>query len=168
MARYRAAKVGVLDQSNGNLLILRGGAAWDEYEAWLRAGNVPDALVADPGPDLPERKLRRKNATQRYMRATASTGVDAAGTHFQFDDYDLGVLHGAALMVLAGDALPAAFKWRDVNGVLTDITAAQVKTIVKQLATRQYAILRKRWDIEASIDASSNPESINPDDYAGL
>jgi Domain of unknown function (DUF4376) len=168
MARYRVAPVGVIDQDNGNALILRGHAGWAEYELWLGAGNVADPLPPPPEPSLAERRQRRKNRVARYMRAAASTGVDAAGTHFRFDDFDLGVLHGAAIMVLAGDALPANFQWRDSTGTMVALTAAQLRTIVKQLASRQYALLKKRWDIDAAIEASANPESINPDDFGGL
>jgi len=168
MARYRVAPIGVVDQDNGNVLILRNRAGWAEYELWLGSGNVPDPLIPEPQPSLSERRQRRRNKVARYMRAASNTGVDAAGAHFQFDDFDLGVLHGAAIMVLAGDALRVNFAWRDSTGAMVTLTATQLRTIVKQLATRQYALLKRRWDIDATITASADPESINPDDFGGL
>jgi hypothetical protein len=102
------------------------------------------------------------------MRAASATGVDAAGTHFVFDDFDLGVLHGAALLVLSGASLPTGFAWRDVNGVMVNLTAADLKTVVQQLAARQYRLLKRKWEIEAAINASAAPETIDPNDYGGL
>ena len=45
MARYRIAKIGVLDQDNGDAHVLPGHAGWGAYLNWLAAGNVPGALI---------------------------------------------------------------------------------------------------------------------------
>ena len=48
MARYRLARVGVLDQDNGNALILPNYPGWGAYLNWLAAHNDPDPLVVPP------------------------------------------------------------------------------------------------------------------------
>jgi len=48
MARYRIAKVGVVDTANGDALILPNRPGWAEYVAWLAAGNIPDPMLVIP------------------------------------------------------------------------------------------------------------------------
>jgi hypothetical protein len=48
MVRYRIAKIGIIDQNNGDALILPNRAGWGEYVAWRALGNRPDPMLVVP------------------------------------------------------------------------------------------------------------------------
>ena len=61
-ALYRLLRFGVKRTDTGEEIDpRRGGAAWDAYRAWVRAGGVPDPYVAPtlPAETLAQAKARR-------------------------------------------------------------------------------------------------------------
>ena len=77
MARYRIAKIGVLDQNNGNALILPNRAGWPEYTAWRVAGNVPDPLIVPAHvPTQAEIDAAAEHAARAAILATLRADVN--------------------------------------------------------------------------------------------
>lgn len=165
MARYQLAVRGVIDHDHGDAIILANFPGWSEYETWLNAGNVPDPMPDASDPTLAERRLRAARNAEEFMRLAWIAGtVDVGGAQYRFDRFDYSVL----LAVDAAGGPWPMFQWRDVAGAMHALNPAQRNLLVNAVARRLYALLTKCWQIQADIEASNNPESINTDDYGGI
>ena len=80
MATYRLAPIGVVRTSD-DLPIRRDMAEWQEYRAWLKAGNMPEPMPEPPPPPPPtpeEITAQLTLAVQAHLDATARTrGYDS-------------------------------------------------------------------------------------------
>ena len=164
MARYRLATIGVYDNDNAGALILPNYPGWSEYETWLASGGVPDSAQLEPLPALAERRLRVVRRTEELMRIALTKPFHQGGVQFAFDHFDTQTL----VAVWMDSPLPTGFAWRDVAGTMHAMNHAQLAALVHAVAARRYALTLKRWQIEAAINASADPESINPDQYDGI
>jgi len=120
MARYRLARVGVLDQDNGNALILPNYPGWGAYLNWLAAHNVPDPLVVPPHVVTPtEQAALDEIAAQNGIIATLKAD--------------------AAIQALRGRTPAQVDAWVESNVT----TLAEARTVLKILA-RIVALLARQ------------------------
>ena len=79
MAAYSLLPVGVKRTSDGAQIVPQSGAAWETYQAWLKAGGVPGPYVppATPAETLAEAKSRRKWEIKRDGLARMQTRLPA-------------------------------------------------------------------------------------------
>jgi hypothetical protein len=164
MARYQLAPVGITDTDTGEL-IRPNFPGWSEYETWLNVpGNVPDADPTAPQPpSLDERRLRRVRDAEEFMRlAWLARGITVDGVTYRFDRYDYTVL-------LALDAAGILMlEWRDALGVTHELNPSQRGALARAVVHRLYDLMRKCWEIQDAINAATDPESINPNDYGRI
>jgi hypothetical protein len=79
MARYKIRReAGVIDTENANAVILpvKSDPAWQEYLAWLKAGDSPDAADAMP-PELPPAPSGRARQARLFNRLAATDQMAA-------------------------------------------------------------------------------------------
>jgi hypothetical protein len=81
MARYRIAPVGIIDQDNGDELILPNYPGWSEYEQWLNAPvdprNFPDPAIVEVYTPTPEEIAQRAEYDARAaIAATLRADVE--------------------------------------------------------------------------------------------
>ena len=77
MALYQILRIGVLKTDTQQRLLPQSGVPWEEYQAWLRAGNTPDPYVP---PVPPPETLAQAKA--RKLHEIKATGLDRMQTRF--------------------------------------------------------------------------------------
>ena len=90
MARYRIAKVGVIDTANADALILPNRAGWAEYVAWRALGNRPDPMlviphVVTPAEQAALNELAARDAVVATLKADAAIQALRTRTPAQVD-----------------------------------------------------------------------------------
>lgn len=88
MALYALLRVGVIKTDTQQRIVPASGDLWREYQAWLRAGNVPDPYVPPPPPaeTLAQAKQRRSHEIASDGLARMQTRLAALRT---FDSVQL-------------------------------------------------------------------------------
>lgn len=136
MALYRLLRVGVLKTDTGQRIVPASGELWDDYRAWVRAGNVPDPYVEpeQPPETLAQAKARRLQQIKAEGLTRMQTRFPALGT---FDTVQM--LREVILSVApAARQLTADFQWLGdtyqagrtaADQVLAATTIAQVDAV---------------------------------------
>ena len=120
---YRLSSRGVLRIADG-LAITRDMAEWQEYRAWLKAGNVPEPQPAPPGPTVAEVLEKIKNRITSRRDAVMNGPARLNGTNFR-TDYPF-VLSLLSMSTYAKTAPARVFKVKRANGNYTNLTADQI------------------------------------------
>lgn len=68
MALYQLLKLGVLKTDTGQRIVPACGSLWDDYQAWLAAGNIPDPYIPPPQPDETLEEAKKRRAYQIRMQ----------------------------------------------------------------------------------------------------
>lgn len=108
-ARYRLLLKGVFDTASGETILPRSGEAWEQYRAWMRAGNTPDPYVAPP--DDPE---TLDHAKARRIAELKAAGVARMQARFPaIADFDTAALVRQIVLSIApaARALTADIAW---------------------------------------------------------
>lgn len=123
---YRLSPRGVLRIADG-LAITRDMAEWQEYRAWLKAGNVPQPQPTPPGPTVAEvlEKIRIRITARRD--AVMNGAAKLNGTNFR-TDYPF-VLSLLSMAGYAKTAPARVFKVKRANGNYINLTADQIGSL---------------------------------------
>lgn len=123
---YRLSSRGVLRIADG-LAITRDMAEWQEYRAWLKAGNVPEPQPAPPGPKVAEVLEKIKNRITSRRDAVMNGPAKLNGTNFR-TDYPF-VLSLLSMAGYAKTAPTRVFKVKRANGNYINLTADQIGSL---------------------------------------
>lgn len=123
---YRLAARGVVripDQK----IITRDIREWEEYRAWLKAGNVPEPQPAPPGPTVAEILGKIKTRITARRDAVMNGVAKLNGTNFR-PDYPF-VLSLLSMAEYAKTAPGRVFKVKRANGNHINLTADQIGSL---------------------------------------
>ena len=132
MSRYKLMKNGVFDQEN-NMFIPNDPANrhWQEYQEWLRQGNVPDLEYTLD--ELKDRLKGEAKAVRKQKEADGIVVVGTDGTMFQFDTSLTGRANLQAVInsFQMGFLNPEAdtVHWKFMDGRFYDLTYEQLKEL---------------------------------------
>lgn len=123
---YRLAARGVVRISDQKP-ITSDMQEWEEYRAWLKAGNVPEPQPAPPGPTVADvlEKIKTRITARRdaVMNGRARLNNIAFRTDYPF------VLSLLSMAVTAKSAPERVFKVKRANGNYINLTADQIGTL---------------------------------------
>lgn len=120
---FQLAPRGVIRLSDQKT-ITRDMQEWEEYRAWIKAGNVPEPQPAPPGPTVDDVLEKIKTRITARRDAVMNGRAKLNGTNFR-TDYPF-VLSLLSMSTYAKTAPARVFKVKRANGNYTNLTADQI------------------------------------------
>lgn len=160
MNRYQLRPAGVFDRGAGEL-VLRTDSAWLEYEAWLRAGNVPDPMPGPAAPTIEQLRAERSALVNILRDQKVAGGVTFDGKRFDTDTLSRANLSGAVSSANGPGGVPPGLVWRSADNEAVPMTPQKLAQLGRAVLDHVNACYTRSWQIKEAIAASSDPESID-------
>ena len=139
---YRLAPRGVARLAD-NLLITRDMPEWEDYRAFLHAGNVPEAMPLPAGPSVADVLVEIKTQITAKRDDVQNGGTTIGGLTIRTDPSSLALL-GQAFQ-FSGLRAQRVLKVKTADMQHVDMTAAQISGLFDALGER----VALCWDNEA-------------------
>lgn len=139
---YRLAPRGVI-RLDDSALITRDMPEWQDYRAFLQAGNVPDPLPLPDGPTVADVLLDIKTQITAKRDAVQHGGATVGGLAIKTDTSSLALLSQA--LQFSGLRSQRIFKVKTAEMLHVSMTAAQIGGLFEALGER----VALCWDNEA-------------------
>lgn len=155
---FLLAAIGVIDAVTGERIGL-DSPRWQEYEAWIAAGNVPEpvaavapsreALIADLWGAVKERREQCK-----------AGGVEVGGYWFHTDVESRLQWLG---MRSEGGGLSIGLPWKTMSGAFVPITAQLVADVYAAIKSKEIAAFAHAEALRAELNAAPDPRTVSLD-----
>lgn len=160
MSRYELRPAGVFDGDSGRL-VLRTDPAWLDYEAWLRAGNVPDPMPAPPAPTIEQRRAERSALVNILREQKVAGGVTFDGKRFATDPLSRANLSGAVASANGPGGVPPGLVWRSEDNQAVPMTPQKLAQFGRAVLDHVNACYACSWQLKDAIASSNDPESVD-------
>ncbi len=147
---YKLAQNGVLRADGAFIPADPANVDWQIYQAWLFAGNTPDA--AQSSTEAKARKWERIKAERD--RRIQFGGYKVGTKWFHSDTFSRTQQMG---LVMLGAGIPANTQWKTMDGTTVTVTQMLAGQIFASAAAADIAIFGAAETHRAAMEASADP-----------
>lgn len=162
-ARYQLRPVGVFDTDDSIAIVPSDIDRWYAYQAWLRAGNVPDpaeAAVLPRADVIANLWARIKERRQRCKDGGVAVWV--AGTKYWFHtDADSRIQWLDLLADVRDGTLAAGVLWKSMSGAFVGLADQIVLDYRAALKAKELAAFSRAEVLRAEINNAADPAAVD-------
>jgi hypothetical protein len=128
-ALYQLQPIGVLKTDDGKRIIPQSGKLWDDYQKWLKQGNLPDPyIMPDTTPTLAEARAERKRYIESKWAEAEAAGFVWDSKTWASDQRALNRLWPSIVVAYTAQG-QFTLNWSTKDGVAVALSKAQVTAL---------------------------------------
>jgi hypothetical protein len=158
MISYRLEQVGVTRLSD-NLHITRDMPEWDEYRAWITAGNSPLPMEVPPVPLAAVKEAKIAEIEEAYQQAIQQP-LSYMGHVFQADSGSQDTLTKTLTSLNAVGSVPDGFAWWDISNAPVSMTLTQLNGLAFAMLARGWGAFQHKQALKEAVRSAQTVDDV--------